>query len=81
MRTKQIIASVAAAFLTLIAAPASANWAIDNDAATTMTRMQSEDLLQIRANGYFAITLDAIASTPQMSGLTDKPSAEILAVC
>ena len=76
MRTKQIITSVAAAFLALIAAPASANWAIDNDAAATMSRMQSEDLLQIRANGYFAITLDAITSTPQMSGLTDKPSAK-----
>ena len=76
MRTKQIITSVAAAFLTLIAAPASANWAIDNDAAATMSRMQSEDLLQIRANGYFAITLDAITSTPQMSGLTEKPSAK-----
>ena len=76
MRTKQIITSVVTALLALIATPASADWAIDNDAAATMSRMQSEDLLQIRANGYFAITLDAITSTPQMSGLTDKPSAK-----
>ena len=76
MRTKQIITSAATALLALIASPASADWAIDNDAAATMSRMQSEDLLQIRANGYFAITLDAITSTPQMSGLTEKPSAK-----
>ena len=76
MRTKQIITSVVTALLALIASPASADWAIDNDAAATMSRMQSEDLLQIRANGYFAITLDAITSTPQMSGLTEKPSAK-----
>ena len=76
MRTKQIITSVVTALLALIATPASADWAIDNDAAATMSRMQSEDLLQIRANGYFAITLDAITSTPQMSGLTEKPSAK-----
>ena len=76
MRTKQIITSAATALLALIATPASADWAIDNDAAATMSRMQSEDLLQIRANGYFAITLDAITSTPQMSGLTEKPSAK-----
>ena len=76
MRTKQIITSAATALLTLIATPASADWAIDNDAAATMSRMQSEDLLQTRANGYFAITLDAITSTPQMSGLTEKPSAK-----
>ena len=76
MRTKQIITSAATVLLALIATPASADWAIDNDAAATMSRMQSEDLLQIRANGYFAITLDAITSTPQMSGLTEKPSAK-----
>ena len=76
MRTKKIITSAVTALLALIASPASADWAIDNDAAATMSRMQSEDLLQIRANGYFAITLDAITSTPQMSGLTDKPSAK-----
>jgi hypothetical protein len=38
--------------------------------------MKSEDLLQVRADGYFAITLDEITSTPQMSGLTDAPSAK-----
>ena len=76
MRTKKIITSAITALLALIATPASADWAIDNDAAATMSRMQSEDLLQIRANGYFAITLDAITSTPQMSGLTEKPSAK-----
>ena len=76
MRTKKIITSAVTALLALIASPASADWAIDNDAAATMSRMQSEDLLQIRANGYFAITLDAITSTPQMSGLTEKPSAK-----
>jgi hypothetical protein len=38
--------------------------------------MKSEDLLQTRADGYFAITLDEITSTPQMSGLTPAPTAK-----
>ena len=38
--------------------------------------MKSEDLLQVRADGYFAITLDEITSTPQMSGLTPAPTAK-----
>jgi len=60
--------------LTLIASPAFAGWVADTDAQSTVSRMKSEDLLQVRADGYFAITLEAIASTPQMSGLTDAPS-------
>jgi hypothetical protein len=59
--------------LTLIASPAFAGWVADTDAQSTVSRMKSEDLLQTRADGYFAITLDAITSTPQMSGLTDGP--------
>jgi hypothetical protein len=60
--------------LTLIASPAFAGWVADTDAQSTVSRMKSEDLLQVRADGYFAITLEAITSTPQMSGLTDAPS-------
>jgi hypothetical protein len=60
--------------LTLIASPALAGWVADTDAQSTVSRMKSEDLLQTRADGYFAITLEAITSTPQMSGLTDAPS-------
>ena len=60
--------------LTLIASPAFAGWVADTDAQSTVSRMKSEDLLQTRADGYFAITLDAITSTPQMSGLTDAPA-------
>jgi hypothetical protein len=60
--------------LTLIASPAFAGWVADTDAQSTVSRMKSEDLLQTRADGYFAITLEAITSTPQMSGLTDTPS-------
>ena len=60
--------------LTLIASPAFAGWVADTDAQSTVSRMKSEDLLQTRADGYFAITLDAITSTPQISGLTDAPS-------
>ena len=59
--------------LTLIASPAFAGWVADTDAQSTVSRMKSEDLLQVRADGYFAITLDEITSTPQMSGLTDGP--------
>jgi len=62
--------------LTLIASPAFAGWVADTDAQSTVSRMKSEDLLQTRADGYFAITLDEITSTPQMSGLTDAPSAK-----
>jgi hypothetical protein len=60
--------------LTLIASPAFAGWVADTDAQSTVSRMKSEDLLQTRADGYFAITLDEITSTPQMSGLTDGPA-------
>ena len=35
MRTKKIITSAVTALLALIASPASADWAIDNDAAAT----------------------------------------------
>jgi hypothetical protein len=59
-----------------ISAPAYAGWVADTDAQSTVSRMKSEDLLQVRADGYFAITLEAITSTPQMSGLTDAPSAK-----
>jgi hypothetical protein len=44
--------------LTLIASPAFAGWVADTDAQSTVSRMKSEDLLQTRADGYFAITLD-----------------------
>ena len=62
--------------LTLIASPAFAGWTADTDAQSTVSRMKAEDLLQTRADGYFAITLEAITSTPQMSGLTDGPSTK-----
>ena len=62
--------------LTLIASPAFAGWVADTDAQSTVSRMKSEDLLQTRADGYFAITLDAITSTPQMSGQTPAPTAK-----
>ena len=62
--------------LTLIASPAFAGWVADTDAQSTVSRMKAEDLLQTRADGYFAITLDEITSTPQMSGLTDAPSTK-----
>jgi hypothetical protein len=68
-----IAASTAMMF---ISAPAYAGWTADTDTQSTISRMKSEDLLQVRADGYFAITLDAITSTPQMSGLTDAPSAK-----
>jgi hypothetical protein len=64
------------ATLTTITSPAFAGWTADTDAQSTVSRMKSEDLLQTRADGYFAITLDEITSTPQMSGLTDAPSAK-----
>jgi hypothetical protein len=62
--------------LTLIASPAFAGWTADTDAQSTVSRMKAEDLLQTRADGYFAITLDAITSTPQMSGQTPAPTAK-----
>jgi hypothetical protein len=68
----RILGLVAA--LTLITPQAFAGWVADTDAQSTVSRMNSEDLLQTRADGYFAITLEAITSTPQMSGLTDAPS-------
>jgi hypothetical protein len=73
---KNLITVGLAATLTLIASPAVAGWTTDVNASSTISRMKSEELLQVRADGYFAVTLDAIKSTPQMSGLTDGPSAK-----
>ncbi|MBJ7507002.1 MAG: hypothetical protein JHC72_06360, partial [Candidatus Nanopelagicus sp.] len=72
---KARILSLATA-LTVIATPAFAGWTRDGDVLDTVSRMKSEDLLQVRADGYFAITLDEITSTPQMSGLTSAPGAK-----
>jgi hypothetical protein len=74
MLSTQIKVLSLATALTLIASPAFAGWVADTDAQSTVSRMKSEDLLQTRADGYFAITLDEITSTPQMSGLTDAPT-------
>jgi len=58
---------------TLIATPAHADWAIDTDSSSTVSRMLEDDLLQTRADGYFLITADEIFSTPQMSLQTEAP--------
>ena len=62
--------------LSTISSPAFAGWTADQDVQSTVSRMKSEDLLQTRADGYFAITLEAITSTPQMSGQTSAPTAK-----
>jgi hypothetical protein len=74
MKSKRISIIVVSFAMMFTAAPTHAGWRTDTDAQTTVSRMKSEDLLQTRADGYFAITLEAITSTPQMSGLTDAPS-------
>ena len=74
MINKKISIIAATTVMMFISAPAYAGWVADIDAKSTVSRMKSEDLLQVRADGYFAITLEAITSTPQMSGLTDAPS-------
>jgi hypothetical protein len=76
MINKKISIIAATTVMMFISAPAYAGWVADIDAKSTVSRMKSEDLLQVRADGYFAITLEAITSTPQMSGLTDAPSAK-----
>ena len=76
MLIKGFISVGVAILLSLIVTPASATWMLDTDSADTVVRMKAEDLLQTRANGYFAITAEAIAATPQMSGIADKPSAK-----
>jgi len=73
-RTTCILSIIAT--LTTITSPAFAGWVADTDVQSTVSRMKSEDLLQTRADGYFAITLDEITSTPQMSGQTSAPSAK-----
>ena len=72
LRIKTTILALA---LSLISVPAFAGWSPDGDPVQTVSRMQAEDLLQTRADGYFVITVDAITSTPQTSGLTSGPSA------
>jgi hypothetical protein len=74
MFKKSINVLALAVVLTSVSTTAFAGWVTDQDAQSTVSRMKSEDLLQTRADGYFAITLDEITSTPQMSGLTDAPS-------
>jgi hypothetical protein len=76
MINKKISIIAATTAMMFIAAPAYAGWVADTDAQSTVSRMKSEDLLQTRADGYFAITLDEITSTPQMSGLTPAPTAK-----
>jgi hypothetical protein len=76
MINKRICTIAATTAMMFISAPAYAGWVTDTDAQSTVSRMKSEDLLQTRADGYFAITLDEITSTPQMSGLTDAPIAK-----
>ena len=76
MINKRISIIAATTAMMFISAPAYAGWVTDTDAQSTVSRMKSEDLLQTRADGYFAITLDEITSTPQMSGLTDAPIAK-----
>ena len=71
---KKISIAILASAITLIATPAFAGWAADTDSQSTVERMKSEDLLHTRSNGYFSVTLDAITSTPQMSGLTAAPA-------
>jgi hypothetical protein len=75
LKNKVRILSLATA-LTLITSPAFAGWTADTNAQSTVSRMKSENLLQTRADGYFAITLEAITSTPQMSGQTPAPTAK-----
>ena len=69
----RIKTGVLALTLSLISAPAFAGWSPDLSSSSTVSRMKAEDLLQTRADGYFVVTVDAITSTPQMSGLTPAP--------
>jgi hypothetical protein len=66
------VAVLALAF-TLISGPVYAGWSPDTSPSQTVSRMQAEELLQTRADGYFVITVDDINSTPQVSGITDSP--------
>ena len=76
-RSLLTVTALMAATLAIVApTPALAGWTTDVDAASTVSRMKSEQLLQVRGDGYFAITLEAINSTPQMSGLTDAPATK-----
>jgi hypothetical protein len=59
--------------LTLVASPAQADWALDRDTQSTVSRMIEDDLTQVRADGYFLVTADEILSTPQMSLQTEGP--------
>ena len=76
MFKKSIYVLTLAAVLASVSSPAFAGWTADQDVQSTVSRMKSEDLLQTRADGYFAITLEAITSTPQMSGQTSAPTAK-----
>ena len=76
MFKKSIYVLTLAAVLASVSSPVFAGWTADQDVQSTVSRMKSEDLLQTRADGYFAITLEAITSTPQMSGQTSAPTAK-----
>ena len=60
---------IATILLSLISmSPSTADWGYDDDRQSTIQRLHDEELLQVRADDYFIITLDEIISTPQMSG-------------
>jgi len=59
--------------LVLVASPAQADWAIDSDSRSTVSRMVDDKLTQVKADGYFLVTANEILSTPQMSLQTDAP--------
>lgn len=69
----RIKSSILALTLSLISAPAFAGWAPDVYQAQTVSRMQFEELLQTRADGYFVISADDVRSTPQVSGVASSP--------
>lgn len=58
---------------TLISSPAHADWGIDTNSDTTVSRMLEDKLLQTRADGYFLITANEILATPQISLQTQGP--------
>ena len=75
MRIAKVLAFTSISVCALIATPsANARWLIDGGPGSTVSRMDSEGLLQTRSDIYFTVDVAQVNSTPQAARQTAGPS-------
>lgn len=76
MRIAKVLALTSISVCAFIATPsANARWLIDGGPSATVSRMDSEGLLQTRSDIYFTVDVAQVNSTPQAAGQTAGPAA------